>query len=206
MLLLFFATCQSNTSAFLSLSLLRLTPELGGIYFSFNVVLNIVSCWVSAWLYSDNYDGRPNDRSKLADSEIFVFLGVLLFVWALTVIIFFFTIKRAYWQTFYSTQTGRDNTKANFLDNEGNDQARIMIFSDNIDLWRDIEGEVQVWTLANWARWEHEKPSWFDENFRESVPDRFRPIRSLVQLKSSKVHSPNGKMRESVSTSVVPVN
>ena len=45
-----------------------------------------------------------------------------------------------------------------------------------------IERKVQDWTLANWRKWEVEKPDWFTEHFKECVPDHFIPKTALEGL------------------------
>ena len=36
--------------------------------------------------------------------------------------------------------------------------------------------------MKNWARWESEKPAWFDDNFKSNVPDEFIPKAALEAL------------------------
>ena len=57
-----------------------------------------------------------------------------------------------------------------------------MIFTTNVDLWRDIARDVRAWTLANWSRWESEKPEWFTAAFKERVPDDMIPKEALAEL------------------------
>ena len=74
---------------------------------------------------------------------------------------------------------------AYFLDNN-DDATKMGIFRRHTDLWSDIEEDVKAYTLATleyWAKWEREKPAWFDENFKASVPDEFIPKQSLEELK-----------------------
>ena len=40
---------------------------------------------------------------------------------------------------------------------------------------------MKEWTLANWHKWEEEKPQWFTEYFKESVPDDFVPKRAPLE-------------------------
>ena len=68
-----------------------------------------------------------------------------------------------------------------FLKGE-NDEIRIKVLEDNVDLWKDIEDEVKRWTLSNWSRWEVEKPEWFTEAFKEGVPDDMIPEEALAEL------------------------
>ena len=164
---------------------------MGGLYFSVNVILSQAGCWVAAALYSSYYLGtasRANDDGtttasslKLNDATIYSVLGALLGTWLLSAFLFFFKIKRSYWSTFYSTKTGCQQAMSIFLEN-GNDASRSLIFRKHTDLWKKIEREVQDWTLANWHKWEVEKPAWFTEAFKERVPDHMIPKMSLEEL------------------------
>ena len=124
---------------------------------------------------------RKHTDLKLDDATIYAVLGALIGTWLLSVFLFFFKIKRTYWPTFYSTRTGCQEAMSNFLEN-GNDESRSLIFRKHTDLWMKIEREVQDWTLANWHKWEVEKPEWFTEHVKESVPDHMIPKISLEEL------------------------
>ena len=164
---------------------------MGGLYYSTNVILSQVGCWVAAALYSSYYFGtatRANDDGtttasslKLDDAKIYAVLGALLCTWLFSAFLFFFKIKRKYWVTFYSTKTGCQQAMSYFLEND-DDARRANVFTHNIDLFRKIDHNVATWTLANWHKWEDEKPYWFTENFKESVPDRFIPKTALEGL------------------------
>ena len=41
--------------------------------------------------------------------------------------------------------------------------------------WKANEEEVKDWVEANWDRWEEEKPDWFDNAMRASVPIEYIP-------------------------------
>ena len=163
---------------------------MGGVYYSTNVILSQAGCWAAAALYSSYYFGtatRANDDGtttsyslNIDDATIYSVLGALLGTWLLTVFFFFFKIKREYFVTFYSTRTGCQQAMSNFL--ELDDARKSLIFRRHTDLWKKIEREVQDWTLANWHKWEVEKPDWFTEHFKHSVPDNFIPKTALERL------------------------
>ena len=163
---------------------------MGGVYYSTNVTLSQAGCWAAAALYSSYYFGtatRANDDGtttasslKLDDATIYAVLGALIGTWLLSVFLFFFKIKRAYWPTFYSTRTGCQQAMSSFLKND--DAGKSNVFSTHPDLWKKIEREVQDWTLANWHKWEVEKPDLFTEHFKQSVPDNFIPKTALEEL------------------------
>lgn len=152
--------------------------EMGGIYFSFNMVSSQASCWVAASLYSVYYDA---DEYKISDYSTYEFIGFLQALWIVTLLMFLKKIKRDFLKSFYSTQTGRQNAMSLFLDHE-NDESKAKVFLNHEDLWSDIRDEVKVYMLLNWARWEAEKPLWFSENFKATVPDEFIPKVALDAL------------------------
>jgi hypothetical protein len=161
--------------------------EMGGLYFSVNVVLSQAGCWVAAALYSSHYLGtaKGDDGSvystKIPDATIYAALGALLGTWLLSVFLFFSKIKRKYWSTFYSTKTGSQESMSYFLDHD-DDETKAYVFTSHEDLWKKIDREVKEWTLANWRRWEKDKPAWFTEHFKESVPDHMIPKMSLEEM------------------------
>jgi hypothetical protein len=163
--------------------------EQGGSYFAFNTCTSQASCWVAASLYVAHFTGVK----KLDESTIYVFIAALQTLWALTVCAFFMNIKREYWRSFFSTESGRQNAKAYFLDNDV-DVAKMLIFKRHTDLWSEILEDVRSYTFANWERWEREKPQWFDENFKANVNDSFIPKKVLDELKRKSV---GGKRRRS---------
>ena len=172
--------------------------EMGGVYFAFSTAASQASCWIAASLYVAHYNNI--DENKIDAVTIYVFIGALQGLWAMTLILFFGKIKRAYWKTFYSTQSGRQNAMSLFLDHQ-DDESKAKVFLNHEDMWSDIRGEVKEYTLKNWGRWESEKPTWFDENFKAGVPDEFIPKAALDDL--NKQHG--GKRRRSSVGKVEPL-
>jgi hypothetical protein len=144
--------------------------------------------WIAAYLHLTYCDATAirDDGTfyflRLDDGTLYGVLGALLCAWLLALFAFFYNIKRSYWATFYSTRTGCQQAMSYFLENEDNDEKRANIFSDHSDLWKSISGDVEAWTLANWGKWEEEKPAWFNESFKESVPDKFIPKTSRNEV------------------------
>ncbi len=100
--------------------------------------MNQASFWVSAYLYVSFCNGA----NKIASATIFFFLGAVLALWLLSTLLFFYKIKRKYWSTFYSLETGSQNAKAYFLSNK-DDATRDLIFRMSPALWCDIRHEVK---------------------------------------------------------------
>ena len=89
--------------------------------------------------------------------------------------------------------TGTRNTMGYFLDFD-DDATKVLIFDDNLDLWRGIYGQVKEWTISKWAEWEEEKPDWFSEAFKEKVPDDMIPQKALEKMNGK---AKGGKRRRS---------
>jgi hypothetical protein len=88
--------------------------------------------------------------------------------------VFFLTINRQYWHTFFSMQRGKDLTVQNFK--EGDDEVKAnYTFKYSKHHWISIEDDVKNWVIENWEKWEEEKPDWFDDNMKKSVPIEYIP-------------------------------
>jgi hypothetical protein len=61
-----------------------------------------------------------------------------------------------------------------FLEGE-NDAMKIKVFESSRHQWVSIEGEIKEWVELNWAKWEEEKPEWFTDVKKATVPVDFIP-------------------------------
>ena len=169
-------TCIKIVTDFTGLTLATSPYELGGIYYSFNTIVLHASAWVIVCMYT-TAEQHVVDTFIDDSRSIYAFLGALQIAWLTFAVFLFLSMKPKGRYFFFSTLLGKDNTKSFFLDAvEGEDWRRSHIFDHSIDLWKDIEKDVQVWTLANWQTWEKEKPFWFSVQFRAKVPPRFLPV------------------------------
>ena len=165
--------------------------EAGGCYFAFSTIASQASCWIAASLYIAHYPGR--EGGKIEALTIYIFIGGLQVLWVLTTVLFFSKIKRAYWRTFYSTETAREYVCHRFNESQ-EDEMKALIFFYHQDLWFDYKDKVRAFSHNNWARWTAEKPKWFDVHFVAKVPDEFIPKTALDDLNRNSV---GGKRRRS---------
>ena len=87
-----------------------------------------------------------------------------------------------YWHTLWSTVSGRQCVHEYFTKGES-DEDKMIIFSCNRLLWEgDIGGDVQLWTLENWAGWVRDAPAWFTPLVVATVPDEYIPKVQLAAL------------------------
>jgi hypothetical protein len=157
--------------------------ELGGIYWSWTLVV----CWASvvACVYLYN-DFAEQSAAKIDAGVLWMLCTVCLFAW-LSIFIFFVArvMVPKFHKTLVSFRTGREKSESFFLDNT-EDADRIAVFRDNKVLWRRIRGDVKAWSLANWDRWAVEKPPWFTPGLISTIPDEFISPGHLSELGSDR--------------------
>ncbi len=96
------------------------------------------------------------------------------------------TMDRKYVRTFFSTQTGRDFVMDHFLDNDGNDECRAQIFTNDQELWRPIRAQVQAWLRSRFKVWRRTKPAWFTAALLASIPTDMLPPRDATWLANAR--------------------
>jgi len=141
--------------------------ELGGAYWLFGLVLTIGSLPVSIHVASPYVDKRAIDIAS-------TIVNYSILTTTMCFAVFFLTIERKYWHTFWSIQRGKDLTMAYFLEGES-DAIKIEVFCNSRHHWVSIEGEIKKWVQSNWAKWEEEKPEWFTDVIKATVPVDFIP-------------------------------
>jgi len=128
--------------------------------------------------------------SKIDDLTLFTMVMALAASWLVAVVGLALTIERKYLRTFVSLQTGYADTQAYFLDNEGDDARRILIFFYNERQWRAIRARVRLWVLGTYAAWLALKPAWFTTDLRARIPDELMPVQVVHDLNAQ---APGGR-------------
>ncbi len=151
-----------------------------------------VAAFGSVALYAAFYVGE----AKLEATMMYIVVGALAAVWAVSFGVLLLTMDRKYVRTFFSTETGNEHAMNQFLTNAGNDELRVEIFTNNQALWRPIRPQVEAWIGARFKIWKREKPAWFTEALRRSIPTDMLPPRDA---RGSSVHDASLAQRLSLS-------
>jgi hypothetical protein len=154
---------------FTSIVQFRHTNEVGGMYWMFGFVLTMGSLPVAIILA---------ERGDVAEEGLELAWIVVELVIPCTVVsfaVFFLSIEKRYWGTFYSLQRGKDLTVQRFRDSADDASKADAIFNNSKHHWELIEDEVKAWVEANWDGWEEEEPNWFDDAMRARVPVEYIP-------------------------------
>ena len=118
-------------------------------------------------MYCKYFDGP----SKLSCAELLAAVGVLVVVWAATLIAFALTIDRACLRSFVSLQTAEEHTRQLFKERAGNDELRVGIFRTNHRLWEHIYEDVGAWVEVSYESWKQQRPAWLTDSLITSIPD-----------------------------------
>jgi len=120
--------------------------------------------------------------SKIGDFPLFTIVTTLAVAFVVAVVGLSLTVRREYLRTFVSHQTGCAFAQSYFLDNEGDDSTRILIFSCNERQWQAIRNRVREWVLGMYAVWKALMPSWFTTDVQARIPDEFMPAQVVHEL------------------------
>jgi len=81
-------------------------------------------------------------------------------------------MKRKYVGRFFSTKTGSQYCAEQFANYPNNERKRIKIFKFNEAKWKGAVGEgVKGWLGTRLEGLLEEKPGWFDDKTKASIPD-----------------------------------
>ena len=148
----------------------RHAGEIGGIYFTLNLILSFVFSFVAVGLY---YQLERSNEDEEGSVWWWV-VGITTAVWLSVFGVFVSIMKEEYRESFYSTETSKQLTCSYFLDNEDEALKSCIILMQPYQ-WKEIREDVKEWVNDNWWKWQQEKPDFFTETFIQSVPKDMIP-------------------------------
>ena len=175
--------------------------DLGGIYWSTNIVLNQAFCFVSVYLYrkysaemtktnstdtsaTDNgtLDGIDSSQVTTPPTLPLVELVIGLFVLSMLSFGFFLSrINKEYLVTFYDPRTASQFLCDNWR-NGISDKERFYVFSKHPSLYESINKELKDWLSENWSKWEEEREDWFTAKVIGKIPSELLPEKFSCKL------------------------
>ena len=187
--------------------------EMGGFYWTFNLVLSQLSVFGATILYTSSAheavvaeDTSRNDNNTtdgiynfsdavnasnvenktmlfaaVDPSQLWTIVGCISALWFFSFTAFIFSIKSEYIKTFSGTLTGAQYSQNYFLDNEDDESKRIIIFTTSEYHWKPIREDVKSWVQVNWYQWEEEKPAWWTDAVKGSIPNDMLPAPALKE-------------------------
>jgi hypothetical protein len=154
---------------------------MGGLYFSVNSIMSQVLLWGSLKLYIDKMEeGRIDEdlqrSSELTKETLYSIGKAINSVWLVSVIVFFLLCKKEHMRSFVGTANTKTYNKQCWdwqqmsQDPRVADEVIVRLFSKHHDGYKHFEDEVGAFVIANWEKWNHEKPKFFTNKFKKSIP------------------------------------
>jgi hypothetical protein len=181
----------TDSTAFMQM---RHPGQAGGLFFSLTLAMAQISCYACGWIYLKFFEEVKADEeegtvgvTKLSEKVVWGAIGSLNAAFVFGWIAFLLVMEREFIITFFSTDTYSTFLKKWFAGiSDGDDEQKSGIFDSQRSHRRKMERDIRAWTLANWERWEREKPQWFTDRWIDSVPNDCIPYEFCVKYKKTK--------------------
>ncbi len=155
---------------------LRISGEMGGAFWTFNMLLGPVVAFVSMLVYYANTAPAAVVLEQKTCALVMVgMVAALLINFGL----FLKLMKSEYRGSFFSLETGVQGCQACFLNESNSDEVRLYITNFNRRMWQSILPQVKNFIVGNWERWEREEPDWFTEDFKARLDRDLLPKHEL---------------------------
>jgi len=152
-------------------------PELGGLFWTVNMFLALLTCFLSVIVYYAGTgeevelitNGQNSKAFEIEEGVSWTLVGSLSGAWVVVFVVFLLLMKKEYRRTFFTTRTGKQ-WAVDFFVKGVDDGQKSAVLTCNKKQWRAIREDVKEWVQANWWRWKEEKPKWFSLAWQSKVP------------------------------------
>ena len=151
--------------------------DLGGLYWTMNMVMNQLFCFVSIYIYETFGEDTNEDMVLL----LWKIVGGLFVFSMLNFVLFLRLIKREYWATFFTTITGFQYVVNNYKEAK-TDELKFEVFGHNRNLYDSIQEDIMKWLNENWETWVESSPKWFTPAAISTVPSDLLPKKALSDM------------------------
>jgi len=161
--------------------------DLGGAYWTFNMIAHQLFCFVSVYLlqeYGENVDEARVNALWIIVSTLFVITNVN-FGW------FLMLINKKYLITFFDTRTGKQFL-CDVFRNAKTDMEKFYVFNKHKSYYKSVNKEIKEWlTVENWKRWVDndgvkDNESWFNAKSISRIPEELLPPAVLAEMGGAK--------------------
>ena len=168
----------------------RHPSELGGMYWTVNVMLAMVMSAASVRIYYDN------GETGLDKEFAYEVVGSLCTAYVVTFGLFLALIKPGYRRTFFTAETGRSIQWRKFASNDEAVKSRILEVKQA--LWVEHQEDVKTWVHENWWRWKVERPDWYTDAWIAGVPLDMIPSDENVRNMQTEIRNRRASLRVGV--------
>ena len=160
---------------------LRHPQEIGGLYWITCLLLGQSTSFVVVYLYSL----RPTADATISSNDLWALVGALEACFVVFFAVFVGSIAAKFRVTFFSTITGKKFGIKAFHE-ATTDRVKMNILGSHPSYYKSIRGEVEQWVRDNYATWNEEKPDWFTERKKRTIPIDMIPKSEAYETESEK--------------------
>jgi hypothetical protein len=165
---------------FTAVAQFRGSGEMGGIYWTTNLVLAVLIAFASVPFYFA-FANTDDDVKRLDERTAYVVMSGTCLAFILNFAYFIYQMEPKYRRTFFSFETGVTWVHNYFLKG-ATDSVRVQVSFFNNHQWKSIRPEVVDYFHANWARWEVSQPKFFTAAFKKRLDDDLLPPDVLREM------------------------
>ena len=141
------------------------------------LVLAQATSFVALYLYSNLEDV---ERGAKSSHDLWALLGATEAGFIVFFSIFVGAMAAKYRVTFFSTVTAK-RFNHDIFRNATSDVTKINFFSNHPSYCDGIRDEAKAWVSANYSTWNEERPDWFTERIKASIPKDMIPESEVEQ-------------------------
>ena len=169
--------------------------ELGGLYWSCNLVLAHVESFIAIYLYTVSSDSTGKSTTP---SFVWTSFATLEGLFIVFFAVFLLNIKRSYISTFFTTMTAKQFA-CDAYRRATTDEIRFDIFGHHSSYYASIREELRSWLSTNWTRWTvDEEPAWFTPRILASIPEDLLPKSATQETKELRRQSIETQRKKSI--------
>jgi hypothetical protein len=172
--------CFKAITDFTGVVQFRAAGEMGGAAWAFSQGMTLLASVVATRIFLSS-DKAAADGETMSESNVWTVVIALSGSQLSLFACFLLLMKREFWGTFFSVQTGYAWVQSRFINGAG-DETKKDIHLFNKRQWLSIRLDVKAWTMENWERWEEEKPVWFNDAWKSTLDDDMIPPASLRKM------------------------
>ena len=126
------------------------------------------------------YENLNAESGTQSSHDLWALLGATEAGFLIFFVIFVKAMAVKYRVTFFSTLTAKQFVQISFR-KATSDQAKSDVLRCHPSYYAGIRDEVKAWVSANYSTWIEEKPDWFTERVKASIPKDMIPESEVEQ-------------------------
>jgi len=153
--------------------------ELGGLYFSANLLMGHLGVFAATYFYCE----ISQEGAAISNSLLWITVGGTSSLFFVFFAAFLITINEGYGRTFFSPKTSRDCVEDKFRLYK-NPASKLSMLDESSHLLVRIREELKAYIGEKWEEWERERPPFWTAKFIRGLPYDMLPAAKQRELEA----------------------